>query len=187
MLRAALLTPVLAAAVLAGCGGFQADDSATAAGARAVSAGQGSNPPSPTATAAASRKRAAARPSASRGRGRGRTVRVVRSQFGPILGDGKGQAVYVFDREKTSRSECYGACATAWPPVLTRARPRAGHGAAARLLGTTRRRDGKLQITYRGRPVYYYVGDAPGRVLCQGAVEFGGIWLVVRPDGEALR
>lgn len=114
----------------------------------------------------------------------GRTVKVVPSRFGRILADARGQAVYLFAKEKRGRSECYGACARAWPPVLTKGRPRAGRGAKASLLGTTRRRDGTRQVTYRGRPLYYYVDDRPGRVLCHNVSEFGGLWLVVRPNGR---
>jgi predicted lipoprotein with Yx(FWY)xxD motif len=117
---------------------------------------------------------------------RGVTVRAVRSQFGTILANGAGKAFYLFDKERSARSECYGECARAWPPVLTKGRPIAGRGIRASLLGTTRRRDGRLQVTYRGRPMYYYVADAPGRVLCQNVVEFGGRWLVVKPDGRPV-
>jgi predicted lipoprotein with Yx(FWY)xxD motif len=63
----------------------------------------------------------------------------------------------------------------------------AGQGVRADLLGTTRRRDGSRQLTYRGRPVYYYVADSPGRMLCQDVTEFGGRWLVIRPDGTPVR
>jgi predicted lipoprotein with Yx(FWY)xxD motif len=67
-------------------------------------------------------------------------------------------------------------------------KPRAGAGVNARLLGTTRRRDGSLQVTYAGRPLYYYVGDRePGQILCQNVFEFGGLWLVVRPSGAPVR
>jgi predicted lipoprotein with Yx(FWY)xxD motif len=114
---------------------------------------------------------------------RGETIRVVHSQFGRILADRRGQAVYLFDRETSGRSECYGPCAVAWPPVFTKGRPVAAHGVHRGLLGTTRRRDGRLQVTYRGRPLYLYVGDAPGRVLCHDVFEFGGRWLVMRPSG----
>ena len=117
---------------------------------------------------------------------RGKTIKVVDSQYGRIVADGRGLAVYVFDKEETSKSECYGDCAKAWPPVLTKARPRAGKGARAGLLGTTRRRGGKRQVTYRGRPLYYYVGDSPGNVLCHNASEFGGLWLVIRPNGRPV-
>jgi predicted lipoprotein with Yx(FWY)xxD motif len=125
----------------------------------------------------------AERPAATR---KGTTVRVVESQFGRILADGRGQAVYIFDKETTNKSECYGACARAWPPVLTTGRPRAGTGARNRLLGTTRRRNGKSQVTYRGRPLYYYVDDSPGRVLCHNVDEFGGLWLVIRASGKPV-
>jgi predicted lipoprotein with Yx(FWY)xxD motif len=113
------------------------------------------------------------------------TVRAVHSQFGTILADGRGQAFYLFDREHSSRSECEGACAKAWPPVLTSGPPVPGKGARAKLLGTTRRRDGTRQVTYRGHPLYYYVDDSPGHVLCQNVREFGGLWLVIRPSGNA--
>jgi predicted lipoprotein with Yx(FWY)xxD motif len=55
------------------------------------------------------------------------------------------------------------------------------------LLGRTKRRDGRYQVTYKGRPLYYYVSEPPGQVLCQNVDEFGGLWLVVRPDGRAVR
>jgi predicted lipoprotein with Yx(FWY)xxD motif len=117
----------------------------------------------------------------------GTTIRLVASQHGRILGDGRGQAVYLFDRERRGRSACYGACAKAWPPVLAKGTPVARRGARSRLLGTTRRRDGRVQLTYRGQPLYYYVGDRPGRVLCHDVVEFGGRWLVMYATGVAVR
>jgi predicted lipoprotein with Yx(FWY)xxD motif len=117
---------------------------------------------------------------------RGVTVRAVTSQYGTILANGAGKAFYLFDKERAGRSECYGACASAWPPVLTKGRPIAGRGIRRGLLGTTRRRDGSLQVTYRGRPMYYYVADAPGRVLCHDVFEFGGRWLVVQPSGRPV-
>ena len=106
-------------------------------------------------------------------------LRVVRSQYGRILADRRGQAVYAFAREKRGRSECYGACAKAWPPVLVKRR-------LSGRLGTTRRRDGRLQVTIRDRPLYLYNGDSPGKVLCHNVNEFGGLWLVVRPSGRPL-
>ncbi len=74
----------------------------------------------------------------------------------------------------------------AWPPLLAKGKPRAGDGARKGLLGTTRRRDGRLQVTYAGHPLYYYVEDAPGRILCHNVDEFGGLWLVVKPNGSAV-
>jgi predicted lipoprotein with Yx(FWY)xxD motif len=126
---------------------------------------------------------AAAAPAAATGS----SVKTVRSQFGRILADGRGQAIYRFSRETSGASRCYDACAKAWPPVPARGRPMAGRGAHTRLIGTTRRRDGTLQLTYAGRPVYYYVRDSPGRVLCHDVTEFGGVWRVMRGDGSAVR
>lgn len=114
----------------------------------------------------------------------GTKVKVVESEFGPVVSDRKGEALYVFGREDRARSECYGACARAWPPLLTAGRPRAAGGAKQRLLGTTRRANGKLQVTYAGQPLYYYVGDSPGNILCNDVEEFGGLWLVVDPSGN---
>jgi predicted lipoprotein with Yx(FWY)xxD motif len=108
------------------------------------------------------------------------------SQFGSILFDGEDQAIYLFDKETSSKPDCYGACAEAWPPVVTEGDPVPGKGADADLLGTTKRDDGSTQVTYGGHPLYYYVDDGPGEVLCQGVDEFGGLWLVVDETGSAV-
>ena len=115
------------------------------------------------------------------------TVTVRASSFGRILFDGRGYVLYGFTRDPRGRSMCSGACARAWPPYIVKSRPRTGAGVAARRLGTTRRSDGSLQVTYAGRPVYYYVGDRkPGQILCQNVAEFGGVWRVVRPSGRLV-
>jgi predicted lipoprotein with Yx(FWY)xxD motif len=63
----------------------------------------------------------------------------------------------------------------------------AGTGVRGSLLSLTRRPDGSQQVTYRGHPLYYYVGDrSPGDILCQDAEEFGGHWWVVSPHGDAV-
>ena len=116
------------------------------------------------------------------------TVSAHRSRFGQVLFDGRGYVLYAFTRDPRRTSVCRGACARAWPPYVVKTRPRAGAGAAARLLGTTKRQNGSLQLTYAGRPLYYYVGDRrPGQILCQNVREFGGLWLVVRPSGRLVR
>jgi predicted lipoprotein with Yx(FWY)xxD motif len=116
----------------------------------------------------------------------GTTIATGDSQFGDVLFDGEDRAIYYFDKEKTSVSQCYGACAVAWPPVLTDGPPRAGAGAEDDLLGTTERNDGTSQVTYDGRPLYYYVDDPAGEVLCHNVEEFGGLWLAVQPDGRPV-
>jgi predicted lipoprotein with Yx(FWY)xxD motif len=116
------------------------------------------------------------------------TVLVHSSPFGRILFDGRGFVLYGFTKDPRGRSVCRGACAAAWPPFIVRRTPRAGVGAKSSLIGTTRRSDGRLQATYAGKPLYYYVGDrAPGQILCQNVAEFGGTWVVVRPNGALVR
>jgi predicted lipoprotein with Yx(FWY)xxD motif len=116
------------------------------------------------------------------------TVRAGGSRFGRILFDGRGFVLYGFTRDRRGRSLCARACARAWPPYVVARKPAAGAGVKAKLLGTTRRPDGRLQATYAGKPLYYYVSDRkPGQILCQNVREFGGLWLVVRPSGGLVR
>src|SRR5919106_3847770 len=116
------------------------------------------------------------------------TVTAHASRFGKVLFDGSGRALYLFKRDKSSQSTCSGACAKAWPPFLTTKAPKAGAGARAGLLGTTKRADGTVQVTYAGHPLYYFSGDKkPGQINCQNVVNFGGLWLVVSPGGAAVK
>ena len=115
------------------------------------------------------------------------TLKVGPSDYGQVLFDGRGFALYAFTHDTPRKSRCSGACATAWPPYLA-PKPRAGMGVKQSLLGTTRRADGSTQVTYAGRPLYYYVGDRqPGQILCQNVREYGGLWLVVRGSGQLVR
>ena len=114
----------------------------------------------------------------------GTAIKTADSQYGQVLFDGEDQAVYYFDKESSSKSECYGACAEAWPPVLTEGEPKAGDGVNADLLGTVERRDGKTQVTYADQPLYFYAHEGPGEVKCHNVDLNGGLWWVVGPDGE---
>ncbi len=110
------------------------------------------------------------------------------SAYGRILFDGEGRALYAFTRDPRGRSACAGACARAWPPFVVSGRPAAGTGVRAGLIGVIRRADGSRQVTYSGRPLYYYVGDdRPGVVRCQNVLEYGGRWLVQRAGGALVR
>jgi predicted lipoprotein with Yx(FWY)xxD motif len=117
------------------------------------------------------------------------TLTVRDTRYGRILFDGGGRALYAFTRDRRGGpSTCYGACAAAWPVYYAGSTLRAGSGVRRALIGTTRRRDGRRQVTYNGRPLYYYVGDRkPSQVTCQNVEEFGGLWLVVRPNGSLVR
>jgi predicted lipoprotein with Yx(FWY)xxD motif len=130
---------------------------------------------------------ASSAPSTASGRKTGILITVRPSQYGRILRDGTDRTIYLFTHDRNTPSTCYGACASAWPPVLTKGAPRAGSGLDAVLLGTTRRRNGALQATYGGHPLYFYVSDPKGQILCQDVEEFGGTWLVVSPRGTPVR
>ena len=114
----------------------------------------------------------------------GRRITVGDSEFGPMLFDAGNQAIYVFENDPNGETVCYGECAEAWPPVLTAGMPEAGTGVDASLLGTVRRRDGKLQVTYAGKPLYFYAHERPGEVKCHNVDLNGGFWWVIGPDGE---
>ena len=109
------------------------------------------------------------------------------SDYGPVLWDGGNRALYAFTADGGGKSRCAGACAKAWPPYYAPATLRAGKGVKQSLLGTIRRPDGRRQVTYAGRPLYYYVGDGRGRILCQNVTEYGGDWLVIRASGKLVR
>jgi predicted lipoprotein with Yx(FWY)xxD motif len=116
------------------------------------------------------------------------TLKAGTSSYGKVLYDGRGFVVYAFTRDH-GRSACYGACAKAWPPYFApKGTLTAGAGVQRSLLGTTKRKDGHRQVTYAGRPLYYYVGDTkPRQILCQDVFEYGGRWLIVRPSGKLVR
>jgi predicted lipoprotein with Yx(FWY)xxD motif len=116
----------------------------------------------------------------------GTRVMIRDSQFGEMLFDARRQAIYIFEKDPKGRTVCYGECAEAWPPVLSKGKPVAGKGVDTGLLGTVKRRDGTRQVTYAGKPLYYYAHEAPGEVRCHNVNLNGGFWWVVGPDGERL-
>ncbi|MBE3597592.1 MAG: c-type cytochrome [Limnochordaceae bacterium] len=105
--------------------------------------------------------------------------------YGRILADAQGRTLYLFTKDSKNSSTCYNQCAEIWPPLLVKDKAMAGKGVAANLLGTTQRKDGTLQVTYNGWPLYYYAKDSrPGDVNGQGV---GGVWFLVSPDGFAVK
>jgi predicted lipoprotein with Yx(FWY)xxD motif len=152
----------LAAVMVAGCGG-------------------GSSAPSAAVTAPA------APPTANSAASSAPTVHVAKSSLGRILVDAHGRTVYLFKKDKGTKSTCNGACAQAWPPVTVSGKPAAGTGAKASLVGTTKRSDGRTQVTYHGHPLYRFQGDQTrGDTKGQGLVAFGGAWFVVSPSGTQV-
>jgi predicted lipoprotein with Yx(FWY)xxD motif len=125
----------------------------------------------------------------------GETIKVGQSQeYGQHLVDGEGRAVYLFTADdqgqgdtKEAVSNCYDSCAEAWPPVLSEAEPQAEGAAQSELLGRIERKDGDMQVTYNGWPLYYFIQDQDtGQAVGQDVKSFGGEWYLVRADGEKV-
>ena len=120
--------------------------------------------------------------------GRPATVGVANvDPLGAILVDSKGRTVYLFEKDSGPKSTCFGACATEWPPVTTSGKPSAGTGVTASMLGTTKRSDGKTQVTYNGHPLYLFEADQkPGDATGQNVDAFGAEWYVLSPAGDKV-
>jgi predicted lipoprotein with Yx(FWY)xxD motif len=183
MNRPITIAAIVASLAFAACGEDDEETSAAEAPAAEESAAEAS---AETSAEDATAEKAKKQEDGDGGGKPGTTITTGDSQYGEILFDGSDQAIYLFDKESSKASECYGACAEAWPPVLTEGEPRAGGAADAKLLGTTERDDGSTQVTYDGHPLYYYVDDPAGEVLCHNVDEFGGLWLVLEPSGDAV-
>jgi predicted lipoprotein with Yx(FWY)xxD motif len=164
---AAALIAVLA---VAGCG--SSSDSSSSGGAYGGKGGASSKPASTT---------------ASSGGGGGAAVVSVASnpKLGQIIVDTKGFTLYDFHKDKGTKSSCYGACAGVWPPLTSEGTPQAKGGAAASQLGTTKRSDGTVQVTYAGHPLYTYTADTkPGEANGNDFSSYGGEWYALQPSGE---
>jgi predicted lipoprotein with Yx(FWY)xxD motif len=164
------LSVLLVAGVVAvgGCGGDEDDEPVRAP----------APPPETTERAAEPEQEPEPKPKPA-----GTVITLGDSEFGSMLFDSKRQAIYIFERDKSGESACYGECAEAWPPVFTKGEPQAAKGVEASLLGTVKRRDGRTQVTYAGKPLYFYAHEGPGEVLCHNVNLNGGLWWVVGPDG----
>lgn len=117
----------------------------------------------------------------------GTKVGVAGSNLGRILVDGRGRTLYLFARDRNGKSACSGSCAVYWPPLIASGKPKAVSGAKQSLLGTTRRADGRLQVTYRHHPLYRYAADGgKGQTTGQGLDLSGGKWWVLSPAGNKI-
>jgi predicted lipoprotein with Yx(FWY)xxD motif len=107
-------------------------------------------------------------------------------ELGMVLVESEGFTVYSFARDKGTASSCYGACAEAWPPVTVTGKPKSEKGAMSSELGTTKRKDGTVQVTYAGHPLYTFVEDQnAGEANGNGVSAFGGEWNALEESGSA--
>jgi predicted lipoprotein with Yx(FWY)xxD motif len=115
------------------------------------------------------------------------TVKTSSTDLGTFLVDGEGKTIYLFERDRGPKSTCNGACLQKWPAVTTEGKPHAGGEVKASLLGTSKRTDGTMQVTYASHPLYYYAGDsAAGDTNGQGIDAFGAEWYVLGTDGQKI-
>ena len=118
---------------------------------------------------------------------KGATVSTAKTSLGRILVDSRGRTLYLFGKDKRGESACSGQCAANWPPLVTSGKPRVTNGARASLLGTTKRADGRMQVTYNHHPLYTFVKDTKkGQTNGEGIQAFGGTWYVVSPAGSKI-
>ena len=113
-------------------------------------------------------------------------VTLHQTKIGNVLATSSGRTLYLFMKDKHGKSACYGKCASFWPPLMKKGAVRAGTGVKATLLGTTKRKNGKSQVTYKGHPLYLFKLDhASGQIAGQGQNFFGGKWFVLSASGSA--
>ena len=114
-------------------------------------------------------------------------VAVANSALGRVLVDGRGRTLYLFEKDKYVRSACNGKCASFWPPLIASGKPLATAGAKASLLGTTKRADGRLQVTYNHHPLYTFVKDTrKGQTNGEELDAFGAEWYAVSAAGAKV-
>jgi len=159
---AAALMPLTALAVTA-CGG-----------------GGGATAASKTPASAATKAPKSAAPHAT-------TVRVAKTRLGNVLVDSRGRTLYLFTKDAGVKGACSSACAVAWPPLRASGKPTVSGGAKASLVATTKRSDGKPQVTYDSHPLYSFVKDTKsGDTNGEDLTAFGGSWFAISPAGERI-
>ena len=102
------------------------------------------------------------------------------------LVNARGRTVYISMADRTGQSSCSGDCLISWTPVLTGSKvfARKGSGVNQKLLGTTRRKNGKLQATYNHHPLYTSTSDTgPGDTSGQGCTDS---WWIINSRGNAV-
>jgi predicted lipoprotein with Yx(FWY)xxD motif len=168
---ASALAALAATLVVAGCGSDDSNSSAPASAKKSADSGYSYD--------YGTSKPAERKPAAS-------SALTIKAANG-MLADAEGRTLYLWEADQGDKSACDGPCAQAWPPLTTDGRPAAGEGVKADLLGTSKRGDGTLGVTYAGHPLYYFSGDqAAGDADGKGSDAFGAKWWPVAPDGAAI-
>jgi predicted lipoprotein with Yx(FWY)xxD motif len=118
---------------------------------------------------------------------KGTVVSTAKTSLGRIIVNSNGRTLYLFEKDRNGKSACSGQCAAAWPPLITSGKPGVIGGAKASLIGTTRRADGRLQVTYDHHPLYTFVKDTKaGQTNGEGVNAFGAVWDATSPAGAKI-
>ena len=118
---------------------------------------------------------------------KGAVVSTAKTSLGRIIVNANGRTLYLFEKDHNGKSACSGECAAFWPPLITSGKPIVTGGARASLIGTTRRADGRLQVTYNHHPLYTFVKDKKaGQTSGEGVNAFGAGWDVLSPAGAKI-
>jgi predicted lipoprotein with Yx(FWY)xxD motif len=130
---------------------------------------------------------AAASSMASSSTGTSSSVSLRATKLGKVLVAPNGHSLYLFRKDSNGKSVCSGSCVTYWPPLLAHGKPTAGAGVKTSLLGTTKRSNGSLQVTYAKHPLYTFKLDTKaGQMNGQGSSNFGARWYLVSASGAAI-
>jgi predicted lipoprotein with Yx(FWY)xxD motif len=160
-MRKFLAIGVVAAFVLAACGGKSSSTNGSAAG------GTGSSP-----SAGA----------------KGMAVVTVNtgnaSGVGTVLVNADGMTLYHWKGETTSSLQCKGTCLSTWLiATATGGAPTGGMHVTGKLSTFSRSDGAGTQVTYNSLPLYTYTGDSkPGEANGQG---LDGVWFAVTPSMTA--
>jgi predicted lipoprotein with Yx(FWY)xxD motif len=115
----------------------------------------------------------------------GTRITLHKTKLGRVLATSSGKTLYLYTPDARNKSNCYTGCAGFWPPLMVKGKVSAATGVKSKLLSTTKRRNGKRQVTYKGHPLYTYTGDSKaGQVSGQG---YQSIWYVVNSSGNAVK
>jgi predicted lipoprotein with Yx(FWY)xxD motif len=113
--------------------------------------------------------------------GSGALIKLRKTSYGKVLVGPNGHTLYVLTADRKNVSKCNSLCRSFWPPLKTHGKPRAGTGINATKLGQT----SSHQVTYYGKPLYYYANDnSAGQTAGEGVHSFGGYWYVINAKGH---
>jgi predicted lipoprotein with Yx(FWY)xxD motif len=115
----------------------------------------------------------------------GGTAVVLRKvSLGKVLTTSTNFVLYVYTPDGKNKSHCYNACSARWLPLLTTGKPSVGAGLKKALLSTTKRKDGTIQVTYHGHPLYTFTGDTAA--LQTNGEGVSGNWYVLNAGGNRI-